>query len=86
VVGVAIISFTLGYLAGVDRGRVGECALLAHPTWATTTPVVASRAGTAYYFLSCAGAGKIASGNRVLFPSPEAAESTGYTLAASCRP
>lgn len=48
--------------------------------------VVASSKGTKYHYPHCSGAKRISEANRVVFPTAEAAEASGYTLAANCRP
>lgn len=48
--------------------------------------VVVSKNGARYHFPHCAGAKQIKEENKVVFPSPAAAEAAGYTLAANCKP
>lgn len=56
----------------------------ASPT--TSGEVVGSKNGTKYHFVHCPGAKQIKEANKVVFPSPAAAESAGYTLAGNCSP
>lgn len=51
-----------------------------------STSVVGSSKGTKYHYPHCSGAKRIADANRIIFSSPEAAEASGYTLAANCKP
>ena len=51
----------------------------------TDKRVAASRNGTAYYFPWCAGLLRIKEENKVWFPTKEAAEIAGLTLAGNCR-
>jgi hypothetical protein len=82
-------SFVLGYLAGLDAGQGsgvaggGEESPLV--TASTTGQIVASKGGTKYYFLSCAGASRISDANKVWFASASAAEEAGYALATNCK-
>lgn len=48
--------------------------------------VVASKNGTKYHYAHCSGAKRILDANRIIFASFQAAEASGYTLAANCRP
>jgi len=48
--------------------------------------VVSSKNGTKYHYLHCPGAKQIKEENKIMFASPSAAESAGYTLAANCKP
>ena len=50
------------------------------------TSVVVSKNGTKYHYLHCSGAKQIKEENKIVFPTPEAAEAAGYTLAANCKP
>ena len=86
-------SFGLGYLAGLDAG-VGVplpelTGALSQSAASVSTSaagrIVASKGGTKYYFLSCAGASRISDANKVWFASVDAALSAGYTLAANCK-
>ncbi|MBI2086581.1 MAG: hypothetical protein HYT69_00155 [Candidatus Zambryskibacteria bacterium] len=51
-----------------------------------SSSVVASKNGTKYHYSHCAGAKQIREENKIIFSSPEAAEASGYTLAANCKP
>lgn len=96
VLGIAVLvlaasfSFGLGYLAGLDAGRISTISLEAPP--ASSAPaalpaegqVVASKNGTKYYPLGCAGADRISSANKVYFASAAAAAAAGYAPAANC--
>ncbi len=48
--------------------------------------VVASRNGSKYHFLYCAGAKQIKEENKISFNSAKDAEAAGYTLAGNCQP
>ncbi|MDP3874970.1 MAG: hypothetical protein Q8Q22_00400 [bacterium] len=48
--------------------------------------VVVSKNGTRYHYPHCAGAKQIKEENKIVFPTPAAAEAAGYTLAANCSP
>ena len=48
--------------------------------------VVASRSGTKYHYTYCPGAKQISEKNKLIFESAEAAEASGYSLAANCKP
>jgi hypothetical protein len=50
----------------------------------SATTVVASKSGTKYHLLSCAGAKQIKPENLLTFPNSEEAERAGYTPAANC--
>ena len=81
-------SFGLGYLAGLDAGQGSGVAggeEFPLTVASTTGQIVASKGGTKYYFLSCAGASRISDANKVWFASVDAALSAGYTLAANCK-
>ncbi|MSU74226.1 hypothetical protein EXS57_00410 [Candidatus Kaiserbacteria bacterium] len=94
---VSSLSFGLGYLTGKDVGqgsRVGnsESPLVSTPetlraveSTSRTGQVVASKNGTKYYPLDCAGIDRISEANKVWFASPAAAVAAGYTLAVSCK-
>lgn len=47
--------------------------------------VVASKNGTKYHYLHCAGAKQIKEENRISFNSAAEAEASGYTLALNCQ-
>lgn len=90
-------SFGLGYLAGLDAGQGSDAAIegISPPSsasWQTTAgtvgtveKVVASKTGTKYYPLGCAGADRILDANKVWFASASVAKSAGYTLATNCK-
>jgi hypothetical protein len=83
----SLASFGLGLLAGKDGGKGRGQTCVDSITEATTsTPVIASRAGTKYYFPQCTGAGRISEENRVWFTSYTLAERAGYTRARNCMP
>ncbi|MDO8471366.1 MAG: hypothetical protein Q7S49_02050 [bacterium] len=48
--------------------------------------VIASKNGVRYHYPHCAGAKQIKEENKIVFPTPAAAEAAGYTLAANCKP
>lgn len=48
--------------------------------------VVVSKNGARYHYPHCAGAKQIKEENKIVFPTPAAAEAAGYTLAANCKP
>lgn len=48
--------------------------------------VVASSKGTKYHYSHCSGAKQISEKNKITFISSAAAEASGYTLAANCKP
>ncbi|MDP3763338.1 MAG: hypothetical protein Q8Q92_01640 [bacterium] len=50
------------------------------------TEVVVSKNGTKYHYLRCPGAKQIKEENKIVFATPEAAEASGFTLAANCLP
>ena len=52
----------------------------------TSSGVVASKNGSKYHYLYCAGAKQIKEENKIFFATPAAAEAAGYTLAANCLP
>jgi hypothetical protein len=82
---MALLSFGLGYLAGLDAGQ-GSIPPPERPAAAAEEEerVVASKSGIRYYFSWCSGAERISENNKVWFSSPAAAEISGYTLAAHC--
>ncbi len=83
----SLLSFSLGYMAGIDVGQ----GILESPTVTNADPstsqrqVVASKSGTKYYFKSCAGAKRITEANKIIFISTSAAEEAGYSLASNCK-
>ena len=52
----------------------------------SSSGVVASKSGSKYHYPSCPGAKQIKEANKITFPSAQAAEAAGYTLAANCSP
>ena len=48
--------------------------------------VVGSKNGTKYHYSYCSGAKQIKEENKIVFATPQVAESAGYTLAANCSP
>jgi hypothetical protein len=56
------------------------------PILLSENEVVGSSKGTKYHYSHCSGAKQISEANKVTFPSPAAAEASGYILAANCRP
>lgn len=52
----------------------------------SSSEVVVSKNGTRYHYLYCGSAKQIKEENKIIFPTPEAAEAAGYTLAANCKP
>jgi len=79
-------SFGLGYLAGLDAGQGDEAADQGLSLDTNTTGnFVASKSGTKYYPVSCAGAEKISDANKVYFVSASVAERAGYTLSVNCK-
>ena len=51
-----------------------------------STAVIASKSGSKYHYPSCPGAKQIKESNKITFPSAQAAEAAGYTLASNCSP
>lgn len=82
----AFFAFGLGYLAGRDAGQGSAGAPVAVSVVASTTEqrFVASRSGTRFYPIACAGAARISDANKVWFSSTEAARAAGYVEAAHC--
>ena len=79
------LSFGLGYLAGLDAGRiVNESSETFFTATETEVRFVASKSGTKYYLPSCAGAERISEANKVWFVSASAASAAGYSPAANC--
>jgi len=48
--------------------------------------VIVSKNGARYHYPHCASAKQIKEENKIIFPTPAAAEAAGYTLAANCKP
>ncbi len=86
----ASASFALGYLSGREAG-LQVSAGQGTATAAIITPlpsdgrVVASKNGTKYYPVMCAGASRLSSATKITFASASAAEAAGYTLATGCK-
>ena len=73
--------------ADLAAATVGKRVASAHsPTGfgASSSPIVASRNGTKYYFTWCTGASRIAEKNRVYFATAALAEVKGLSKAANC--
>ena len=51
-----------------------------------TGEVVVSKNGSKYHYSYCPGAKQIKEENKIVFKTPAAAETAGYTLANNCRP
>jgi hypothetical protein len=96
---VASLSFGIGRLSVAGRGEgikieydtslgVQQSASVINTTSNTLKvgEVVASSKGKKYHYPHCSGAKQITEANKITFASPEAAESSGYTLAANCSP
>ncbi|MDE2021812.1 MAG: hypothetical protein KGI71_02735 [Patescibacteria group bacterium] len=81
----SLLSFGLGYLAGIEAGQGSNAVnpISVAPTSAAEQ-VVASKNGTKYYPPSCAAAARITDANKVWFVSASAAEAAGYTLSTNC--
>ena len=95
---IAIISFSLGRISGLQEKRepvrvisenMGEVKGMTteiQPLQNTTEgQVVASKNGTKYHYPWCAGAKQIAEKNLITFDSIEKARAAGYTPAANCK-
>jgi hypothetical protein len=82
-----LASFGLGYLSGERAGQGSGLEIAGSPLVATTSDgmVVASRSGTKYYRLWCAGADRIADANKVWFPDEITARAQGYEPASNCK-
>lgn len=87
------LAFGLGRLSKIEEGKesIKITANTASPVLADKIPVVgvkgsyvASKNGTKYYLLGCAGVQKIKEENKVYFASREAAEKAGLGPAANC--
>ena len=89
---VATLAFGLGRLSvigGREPVRIEYNQQSASVINSLTTPsggVIASKNGKKYHYSSCPGANQIAEANKITFPTPEAAEASGYTLANNCKP
>jgi hypothetical protein len=87
---VALISFGLGRLSAVEEVRppvaIGQAATTTRPAAVVMGGlVVASRAGSVYYYPWCSGAQKILPANQQWFSSEQAAQQQGYTAAKACK-
>jgi hypothetical protein len=82
----SLLSFGLGYMAGVDAAQEEGVSVGISPEVASTTEgaVVASKSGMKYYLPWCAGVDRISDTNRVWFASALDARAVGYTPAANC--
>lgn len=84
-IGASLLSFGLGYLAGVDAKGSATVEIERAPIdISRDEQVVASRSGTKYYFPWCAGADRITEANKVWFASAGEASLAGYAPAANC--
>jgi hypothetical protein len=96
---VAVLGFGVGRLTAVGKGepvRIEYDQSLTQASQTTNTAstiqslpngaVVASKSGSKYHFLHCAGAKQIKEENKISFNSAKDAEGAGYTLAANCQP
>lgn len=97
---VALLSFGLGRLSAVGKSKpikieYDSSLSIESPIQKSQTAgvinargegIVASRNGSKYHYPHCAGAKQIKEENKITFDSKEAAESSGYTLAANCKP
>lgn len=85
-------SFWLGYLAAplpevacpLSQIPEREGNVLNETETSATRRFVASKNGTKYYPLDCAGANRISDANKIWFASAEAARTAGYAPAANC--
>lgn len=84
---VSSASFWLGYLAGLDARSVNTATdeALSSSVIEEEGQFVASKNGTKYYPLGCAGADRISENNKVWFASAMAAIDAGYAPAANCK-
>ncbi|MBX4206449.1 hypothetical protein KW784_01550 [Candidatus Parcubacteria bacterium] len=91
---VAVLSFGIGRLTSGGKSepiKIEYDASLATPVASLPVAlpqnggVVASKSGSKYHYPSCPGAKQIKEANKITFPSPQAAEAAGYTLAANCQ-
>jgi len=101
VLGVLILSssasFGLGYFAGLDVSQAQGAGFETSPVAIGTAQLtiekppneeasfVASKNGTKYYPIGCAGANRISAANKVWFASAELASIAGYAPAANCK-
>lgn len=93
---VGIISFFLGRISALEEGREHFEILYLENTPQEAIEAknagvegekryVASKSGTKYHLLSCAGAKSIKEENKIYFATKEDAERAGYTPAANCK-
>lgn len=92
---VGLISFALGRISALEEGKGSfEVLYLENtPTEAIESSgflereqkYVASKSGTKYHLLSCAGAQSIKEENKIYFSTKEEAERAGYSPAANCK-
>lgn len=66
--------------SGVAQGQVASASTTSNQTG----QYVASKAGTKYHHITCAGAKQIKEENKIYFATVEAALAAGYTKAANC--
>ncbi|MBI5138423.1 MAG: hypothetical protein HZA95_01330 [Candidatus Vogelbacteria bacterium] len=52
--------------------------------YSSSSPIVASKNGTKYYFTWCSGASRITAKNRVYFSTATSAETAGFSKASNC--
>lgn len=64
------------------NGQNGEVVSLGKS--ASSSPIVASKNGTKYYFAWCSGASRITAKNKVYFNTAELAEKAGFSKASNC--
>ncbi len=97
---VATFSFSLGRLSNTGQGSEAiqieyDPSLITDNQTSQTASavnsisdnsVIASRNGKKYHFLHCNSAKSIKEENKITFPTREAAEASGYTLASNCKP
>ena len=87
---VALASFGLGRLSALEDARP-PVSITEAPAAQKPGPIVlgglivASRAGSTYYYPWCTGAGKILPQNQVWFASEDAARRAGYQPAKACK-
>ena len=86
-----ILGFGLGRLSRLEEGKEPVRIINNNVAVASSTPIntirgsyVASRNGTKYYLLGCAGVQKIKETNKIYFATKEEAEKRGLEPAANC--
>lgn len=96
---VAVLSFGVGRLTGsharepirieYDPNLAAPAVSQASSPVSSPAPssggVIASKSGSKYHYPSCPGAKQIKEANKISFPSAQAAEAAGYTLASNCK-